>query len=725
MRSRVPSSRPIAWYGIVWGACALSVTGCAAGKPIEGSLASFGDVVALSLVPASVIVTQRGSADFQATVQLSDGSQTPATGASFEATGGTVDAGGHYIAGATTGNFRVIASLGGKADTSLVEITLSSGPALTAVSVTPASAALVPGATQQFSATGVLSDGSDSAIPITWGATGGTISPTGLFTAPGLTGNYLVVATQQGGTLSDTAQVTVTVVPPTLAAVVLTPATASLQFGKTQQFAAVGRLNDGTTTSIAVTWSATGGTVNSSGLYTAGNTAGTFRVIARAANGLADTSAITITAATIVSVSLTPATVSLQTGQTQQFSVSATLSSGGTQNNPAVTYSVTGGTITTGGLYTAGGTAGSFRVIATATGGAADTSAVSITVATITAITVTPATPTVTTGQTQQFSASATLSNGGTQANPSVTWSATGGTISTGGLYTAGTTAGSFRVIAVQQGGTLADTSVGTITAPGAFNPYANRPANYTVVQSDYAFSTGIPVSINAPVADGSGWIANYNTDGWMYRGTDATAPISPPNVLEWSYVAGQGTPTSSAGFGHLYLPVDPAIKSWYASFAIWHDANFEWNAVGNKLFEWFTYNQNGVGVAILNSRNGPGDFMSWILENVPTTTLYSRTTAFGNSLSDAYFDGHWVNVELQYKSSTPGNNDGELRVWVARSDGSDGPVGKLTLQYTGLQLPGAVGQSELNLNSTWGGGSGPTTRNSIRRIDHILLAHP
>ena len=40
-----------------------------------------------------------------------------------------------------------------------------------------------------------------------------------------------------------------------------------------------------------------------------------------------------------------------------------------------------------------------------------------------------------------------------------VTYSATGGTISSGGLYTAGSTAGTFRVIAVQQGGTLADTA--------------------------------------------------------------------------------------------------------------------------------------------------------------------------------------------------------------------------------------------------------------------------
>ena len=56
-------------------------------------------------------------------------------------------------------------------------------------------------------------------------------------------------------------------------------------------------------------------------------------------------------------------------------------------------------------------------------------------------------------------------SDGGTTA-PAVTYSATGGTITSGGLYTAGSTAGTFRVIATQQGGTLADTAAVTITAP-------------------------------------------------------------------------------------------------------------------------------------------------------------------------------------------------------------------------------------------------------------------
>jgi len=82
---------------------------------------------------------------------------------------------------------------------------------------------------------------------------------------------------------------------------------------------------------------------------------------------------------------------------------------------------------------------------------------------TVTAIVVTPPTANLLTTATQQFTATATLSNGGTQTNPAVTWAATGGTITTGGLYTAGLLAGPFRVIATQSGGTLADTSAVTL----------------------------------------------------------------------------------------------------------------------------------------------------------------------------------------------------------------------------------------------------------------------
>jgi hypothetical protein len=80
-------------------------------------------------------------------------------------------------------------------------------------------------------------------------------------------------------------------------AIELTPSEMALESGQTQQFSAMGAMSDGSTQPVAVSWSATGGTISTAGLYTAGGGAGTFRVIARQTGGtLADTASVTITA---------------------------------------------------------------------------------------------------------------------------------------------------------------------------------------------------------------------------------------------------------------------------------------------------------------------------------------------------------------------------------------------------------------------------------------------
>lgn len=85
--------------------------------------------------------------------------------------------------------------------------------------------------------------------------------------------------------------------PATLERLVLTPAAVSLRAGATQQFAVAGRWSDGQTTPSAVTYHATGGIISSGGLYSAGSTAGSFRVIATQQGGtLADTALVTIAA---------------------------------------------------------------------------------------------------------------------------------------------------------------------------------------------------------------------------------------------------------------------------------------------------------------------------------------------------------------------------------------------------------------------------------------------
>ena len=116
---------------------------------------------------------------------------------------------GLYHAGQVAGTFMVVASCScGKADTSVVTLT---GPTTTApligVTISPGFVSVTAGQQQQFTVTGRASDGSAIAALVNWAATGGTINPTGGYTAGDTVGTYQVVATAQGTSLTDTATV--------------------------------------------------------------------------------------------------------------------------------------------------------------------------------------------------------------------------------------------------------------------------------------------------------------------------------------------------------------------------------------------------------------------------------------------------------------------------------------------------------------------------------------
>jgi hypothetical protein len=82
-------------------------------------------------------------------------------------------------------------------------------PTLERVILTPETASLSPGGTQPFQVGGVQSDGSPSTPAVTYSATGGAITASGLYTAGNQGGGFRVVATQVGGSLADTATVTI------------------------------------------------------------------------------------------------------------------------------------------------------------------------------------------------------------------------------------------------------------------------------------------------------------------------------------------------------------------------------------------------------------------------------------------------------------------------------------------------------------------------------------
>jgi hypothetical protein len=253
-----------------------------------------------------------------------------------------------------------------------------------------------------------------------------------------------------------------------VATLTVMPDSATMKTGATNRFSAVGTLNDGSTVDVTVKWAATGGTIDQTGLYTAGGQPGKYSVTATANSGVTDTSTVNVVniAPALTQLTLSPASASVTAGTTKQFSATGKAQDG-TTVAVAPIFTATGGSITPSGLYTAGTTAGTFRVIATDSAThLADTSAVTVTASTTTvqAVVLSPSTASVTAGGTQQFTASATASDGST-VPISATYSATGGTITGAGLYTAGQTAGTYRAIATDPGSGRADTASITVTA--------------------------------------------------------------------------------------------------------------------------------------------------------------------------------------------------------------------------------------------------------------------
>ena len=104
----------------------------------------------------------------------------------------------------------------------------------------------------------------------------------------------------------------------TLTEVKVAPSSATIAVGATRSFTASGVWSDGTTGPVTVTWSATGGTITSAGLYTAGQTAGTYQAVATHSSGKKGSAVVTVTAA-----ATTPTGTLIQPGQSIQAAVNA------------------------------------------------------------------------------------------------------------------------------------------------------------------------------------------------------------------------------------------------------------------------------------------------------------------------------------------------------------------------------------------------------------------
>ena len=356
-------------------------------RPVQLTDTGSGTVAQLLVYPKSMTVRTGQTADFMAVALTSTG-DTAVAAVTWSATIGSITdtstkGGRHYgkfKAGSDTGRVKVIARGQGNnlADTATVAVTL---PPVASVSVSPASATVLPTQTVQLTATTLDSTGTVlTGRTVTWSSSStgvATVNGSGLVTGVAV-GSTTVTAASEGRSASSS--VTVTTVP--VASVTVTPASGSLYVGQTVQLTATPKDSAGNPlTGRVIAWSSdntTVATVSTSGLVT-GKGAGSATITA-ASGGKSGTSTITAAIVPVASVVVSPASASVATGNTVQLTATPKDSVGNTLTGRTITWSSSAtsvASVSSSGLVT-GVTIGSATITA-ATGGKSGSSAITVT----------------------------------------------------------------------------------------------------------------------------------------------------------------------------------------------------------------------------------------------------------------------------------------------------------------------------------------------------------
>jgi uncharacterized protein YjdB len=212
-------------------------------------------------------------------------------------------------------------------------------PILSSVQVRPESATIQQGETQQYTATARYSDNSETDVTdqAAWESTNESVATidtsSGLATG-GTAGTTIITATFDGVT-SNGATLTVTAAPepPTLESILVSPVTAEITVGETQQYTATAQYSDNSETDVTdqALWDSSNELIATIDDYgqASGIAAGTATITATLDGVISNGATLTVTApapVTLESILVEPETAEITVGGSQSYTATGTYS---------------------------------------------------------------------------------------------------------------------------------------------------------------------------------------------------------------------------------------------------------------------------------------------------------------------------------------------------------------------------------------------------------------
>ena len=410
--------------------------------------------------------------------------------------------------------FALTACGGGNTETN-VSAPSSSGSTIATVVVAPTAPTIEMGQTHQFEAAAKDAKGDTIAgVAFTWVSSNpavASINGSGVATAH-LAGSTTITATSGG---VDSNQSTLTIIPSNVASITLSPSATTIGAGLGQQFVATAKDATGNVISGATfTWKTSNpavASIDSSG-FAIGILAGGSTITATAGVVNSNPASLTVTPSSITSISLSPLSQSIQTGQTQQFLATAKDVNGNSIPNAAFTWILSQpaiARITSSGLAT-GLLPGATTITATSGGVSSNSSTLTVTQATVNSITVTPPTASIQAGETQQYVATAKDVGGNPIPGLVFGWNSSDPTVASidsTGIATAGLSGGTTLITASAEGVTSSAVQL-QVTATGS-----------------RVYTTAFMLSEN-PISEGGNW-TNGKADGVDWANVATTSGLA------------------------------------------------------------------------------------------------------------------------------------------------------------------------------------------------------